>query len=64
MEAVKLAGLQPASVFGYFEEICSIPHGSGNTDAISNYCVKFAQDRNLEYVQDEALNVIIKKQVV
>ena len=24
MEAKKLAGLQPADVFGYFEEICSM----------------------------------------
>ena len=25
MEAKKLAGLEPAAVFGYFEEICGIP---------------------------------------
>ena len=31
MEATKLAGLEPASVFGYFEGLCGIPHGSGNT---------------------------------
>ena len=31
MKSVKLAGLEPANVFGYFEEICSMPHGSGNT---------------------------------
>ena len=35
MEAVKLAGLEPASVFAYFEKLCSIPHGSGNTKTIS-----------------------------
>ena len=28
MEAKRLAGLEPAAVFGYFEEICAIPHGS------------------------------------
>ena len=59
MDAVKLAGLEPAAVFGYFEEICSIPHGSRNTKAISDYLVNFAKARNLRYIQDEANNVII-----
>lgn len=56
-----ISHLRPQKVFGYFEEICQIPHGSGNLQQISDYFVKFAKDRNLEYVQDEALNVIIKK---
>ena len=59
MNAVKLAGLNPASVFGYFEEICAIPHGSRNTKAISDYLVAFAQARGLRYIQDEVNNVII-----
>ena len=59
MNAVKLAGLQPASVFGYFEEICSMPHGSGNTKIISDYLVNFAKQQGLRYIQDELNNVII-----
>lgn len=59
MSAVKLAGLNPASVFSYFEEICAIPHGSRNTKAISDYLVDFAKARNLRYIQDEINNVII-----
>ena len=59
MNAVKLAGLEPASVFGYFEEICSIPHGSGNTRMISDYLVRFAEAHGLRYIQDELNNVII-----
>ena len=59
MSAVKLAGLNPASVFSYFEEICAIPHGSRNTKAISDYLVDFAKTRNLRYIQDEVNNVII-----
>ena len=59
MRAVKLAGLEPASVFAYFEKICSIPHGSRNTKAISDYLVSFAQEHGLEYRQDELNNVII-----
>ncbi len=57
----KLAGLQPARVFHYFEEIAAIPHGSGNTAAISNYCVNFAKTHGLAVTQDKLGNVIIKK---
>ncbi len=57
-----LDDLQPREVFHYFEEICGIPHGSGNTTAISQYCVDFAIRHQLEYIQDGKGNVIIKKQ--
>lgn len=59
MDAKKLAGLEPAEVFGYFEEICSIPHGSGNTKMISDYLVDFAKKNGLKYIQDEVDNVIL-----
>ena len=58
MEAIKLAGLEPAAVFGYFEKICSIPHGSRNTKMISDYLVSFAVEHNIRYIQDETNNVI------
>ncbi len=57
-----LNGLEPAGVFRYFEEICGIPHGSGDTKAISDYCVSFAKDHELKYRQDEYNNVIIWKE--
>ena len=56
-----ISHLEPTRVFTYFEEMCQIPHGSRNLQKISDYFVKFAKEKNLEYVQDEALNVIIKK---
>ncbi len=59
MDAIKLAGLQPASVFAYFEKLSSIPHGSGNTKAISDYLVSFAKEHNLRYIQDSLNNVIL-----
>ena len=59
MESKRLAGLEPASVFGYFEQICAIPHGSRNTRAISDYLVAFAKEQGLRYIQDEADNVIL-----
>lgn len=52
--------LEPREVFHFFEEICRIPHGSGNLQKISDYLVSFAKDRNLEVTQDSELNVIIK----
>ena len=59
MKAMKLAGLEPASVFGYFEKICSIPHGSRNTKLISDYLVSFAQEHGIRYFQDELNNVVM-----
>ena len=59
MEGKKLAGLEPASVFGYFEEICAIPHGSRNNKQISDYLVRFAQEHGLKYIQDALYNVIL-----
>lgn len=59
MDAVKLAGLEPASVFSYFEKLCSIPHGSRNTKMISDYLVSFAKEQKIAYIQDELNNVIL-----
>ena len=59
MNAIKLAGLEPASVFYYFEQLCAIPHGSGNTKAISDYLVSFAKEQGLRYIQDRLNNVIL-----
>ncbi|MBR5968970.1 MAG: aminoacyl-histidine dipeptidase [Lachnospiraceae bacterium] len=56
-----LEGLEPKNVWTFFEELCGIPHGSGNLRAISDHLVAFAKERGLEVIQDEALNVIIKK---
>ncbi len=57
----KLVGLEPKEPLKFFEELCMIPHGSGNTRAISDYCVSFAKERNLEVIQDEWNNIIIIK---
>ena len=57
----KLSNLQPKRVFEIFEELCAIPHGSGDLDAISDYCVEFARERNLAAKKDEFKNVVITK---
>ena len=55
----KLAGLKPETVFTWFEKLCSIPHGSGNTKQISDFLADFARARGLRYIQDSLNNVII-----
>ena len=56
-----LQNLEPKAVFQYFEEISNIPRGSGNEKGISDYLLNFGKELGLESIQDEALNVIIKK---
>ncbi len=56
-----LSHIDPKSVMEIFETICSMPHGSGNTKIISDWCVDFAKARGLEHYQDELNNVIIIK---
>ena len=57
----KLTHLHPERVFHYFEEICAIPHGSGNCGAVSEYCQEVANKLGLWVKRDELNNVIIKK---
>ena len=59
MDMRKLSGLEPQAVFHYFEDICAIPHGSYNTQAISDYLVDFARKNELRYIQDALGNVIL-----
>lgn len=56
---MKISEIEPKLVMKYFEEICNIPHGSGNTKQISDYCAKFAEDHGYKYIQDKLNNIII-----
>ncbi len=56
-----LENYEPKKVLHFFEEISKIPHGSYNEKQISDYLVNFAKERNLSYVQDSALNIVIYK---
>jgi len=56
-----LKGLNPEKVLGYFEELTKIPHGSGNEKVISDYLANFGKERGFVVIQDDELNVIIKK---
>ena len=61
MEKNVLSGLEPKGVFTFFEQLCRIPHGSGNTAAASAWAAEFARSRGLRLRQDAVGNVIIWK---
>ncbi len=50
---------EPKALFAYFEDICRIPHGSGNEGAIAEYLVEFANKNGLESLRDANNNVLI-----
>lgn len=56
-----LQGLKPEKVFYYFEEISKIPRGSGNEKEISDYLYNLSINKGWKVIQDDYLNIIIKK---
>jgi len=51
---------EPEIVFRHFETVCSIPHGSGNEKALSDFVMEMAKAKGLYAVQDKLHNVIVK----
>ena len=49
------------SILGYFREICKIPRCSGNEKAVSDFLLDFAERQGMEVIQDDSLNIIMKK---
>ena len=58
---MQITELEPKKVFYYFSELAKIPHGSGNTRQIEQYCLDFAEKRGLDAYHDEYGNVMIFK---
>lgn len=56
-----LNGYKPETMFHCFEDICAIPHGSGNEKAVASYVCDFAEKHGLEFFHDSADNVLVKK---
>lgn len=48
-------------VLSYFRDIASIPHQSGNTQMLLDYCINFAVSHKLRYITDKTGNIIIFK---
>ena len=58
---MQITDLQPRNVFGFFHQVTQIPRPSKKEEKILAFLVKFAQDNGLEYKQDEAGNLVIRK---
>ncbi|MEG2179881.1 MAG: aminoacyl-histidine dipeptidase [Bacteroidales bacterium] len=56
-----LLNLKPAGVWKNFDAICSIPHPSGQPEAITKFLTDFGLKLGLETVVDETGNVMIRK---
>lgn len=56
-----LQAYSPASVLSFFEDICAIPHVSGDEGRIADYIEAFAQKRGLSCYRDEVHNLFIKR---
>ena len=54
-------GYEPARVFEIFEDLCAIPHGSGNEVGVADYIAAFAEKNGLFCLRDEVGNVFLRK---
>ena len=56
-----LGGLKPGHLWRYFEEICGIPHCSGDEKALAQHILSTAAKLGLEAKKDKIGNVIVRK---
>ncbi len=59
-----LSHLKPQRVWELFEDICQVPRPSKKEEKILAFLIDFAKKRDLEYDQDKAGNLIIRKPAV
>ena len=62
VEQIVTKGYKPQKALAYFEELCKIPHGSGNEEAVAKYIENFANERGLFVIRDKNNNVFIRKE--
>ncbi len=55
------SGYEPRRVFEIFEDLCAIPHGSGNEGGAADYVESFAKKLGLFCLRDEMNNVFVRK---
>ena len=48
-------------VFNIFEDICAIPHGSGNEAAVAQYVANYAKSMGCDVIVDQDNNVFVRK---
>lgn len=56
-----LDNIEPKEVFKYFEDISMIPRPSNDEKRISDYLMNFAKELGIEVVQDQSLNIYMRK---
>ncbi|MBQ8580810.1 MAG: aminoacyl-histidine dipeptidase [Alistipes sp.] len=56
-----LTALKPALVWKHFAQIVNIPRPSGHEEAIRQYIIDFAKAQGLEWKEDKAHNVYVRK---
>ena len=56
-----LTALKPALVWKHFAQIVHIPRPSGHEEAIRQYIIDFAKAQGLEWKEDKAHNVYVRK---
>lgn len=61
VEQMITKGYEPKKALAYFEELCKIPHGSGNEEQVAKYIENFAKERGLFVIRDKNNNVFIRK---
>ncbi len=62
VEQIVTKGYKPEKALSFFEELCKIPHGSGNEEAVAKYIENFANERGLFVIRDKNNNVFIRKE--
>ena len=56
-----IQGYEPKRALEIFEDICAIPHGSGNESGVADYICRFAEKNSLFCLRDETGNVFVRK---
>ena len=57
----EIKNLEPKELWGYFSEICQIPHPSKKEQKMVEFVKSFGKKLGLETLADESGNVVIKK---
>ncbi len=55
-----MSNLEPKEVFAIFEQIARVPRPSKHEEKISAWLADFAKQHNIDYMVDEAMNVIMR----
>jgi len=59
--SAEIKNLSPKHLWGYFYDLTQIPRPTGHTEAVSRFVADFGRKLELETLQDETGNVLIRK---